>query len=155
MFSMELYAIIPVGSMEQHALVLIQSRNSRPSPIIQDFPCIDQNIATILNLFCSFEILHSDGIPAPGSLDPLCPDDFVFSLDIIIQPMFFRKVLKVLEDLATARINSTPIKFGLKGPGIVMRRYIASTPFFISIPPPNLTFSYPGYLFSSHVPETS
>lgn len=101
---------------------------------------------------------------------PVGADDLVLDLDIFVEGIFPGEVIEVPENLPAASIDSGPVELRLKGPGVVVRRNIASTAiprrdmfFEVSVPkrPATVTTGskcqppYHGYRFSHHVPDTS
>lgn len=90
--------IIPIRSVEKGALVLLESWDCRPLPVIQDTRGVYQDIAMIGNSLATPCILDVYVITALR-LVPVCASDLVLRLDIFVQTVFSCKVVEVLENL--------------------------------------------------------
>lgn len=134
-----------------------------------------------------------DNLPALEVLDlhiiaalllvPCCAGDLVPRLDVFVQSVLSRKIVKVGINLPGARVHSAPVELGLERPCVVVCGHVAraAAKRRISVLPTKRTgvgpgrrggktaeakrrrpgllqakpTTYPGYLFSNHVPETS
>src|SRR3954469_14115755 len=98
MTTREVDLIVPVRSMQKCTLVFVESWNGRPLPIVEDAGRVDENIAVIRNGHITIQVLNVYVIPAP-LFAPVCANDLVLSLDILVQAILPREVIEVLEYL--------------------------------------------------------
>ncbi len=126
MFPGEIHCVIPICSVKQCPLVVLQSRNCRPSPIIQDSRSIDQDITVMTEFLTCLNISDLDIVPSISSI-PVCSCNLMLCSDVIFEMVLRCKIVKVREDLSTACIYSRPIKFRFETPGVIVSGYVACT----------------------------
>lgn len=116
--------VVPIRSVQKRALVLVDARNRRPLPVVQDTRSIDKNIAMIIHNLSALKILDLHIVSAL-LLVPRRAANLVPRLNILVQPILSRKVIEVRENLFRARVHSGPVKLGLKRPCVVVRWDVA------------------------------
>ena len=108
MLPLERDRVVPIGSMQQRALVLIQTWNGGPLPVVEDSAGIDEHVAVLAEDSVGLEILDPDVVTSlvvvPVGTDNLVPD-----LDILLQAVLVGEVVKVLKDLLGRRIHCGPV----------------------------------------------
>lgn len=138
-------SLIPLSTVEQFALEVIQARNFRPLPVIQRTGCGYQYIAKIrdhvtilevLDLYITLEIkfhrsysiisLYLD-LPLSISIIPHSFRDLVIEFDISHRVILGHHFLPVLVDLLGCCIKLRPFVVRLKSGLVSVCRYIART----------------------------
>ena len=117
--ALELDLIIPVGSVEERSLVLLDTRNRRPPPVIKNTGSVDENIAVIDNLFV-VEGIPDGNIVTTLLVIPVRTGHRMVCLDVLIELVLLREAIEVIEDFTAAGIHARPIELGLKRPGVVV-----------------------------------
>lgn len=92
-------AVIPICSVQQGAFVVVNARNRRPLPVIQDARRVDKNIAMVIHDLAALEILDLHIVSAPR-LVPSSAGDLVPRLYILMQTILARKIVEVGEYLS-------------------------------------------------------
>lgn len=108
MLAFKRYGIIPVGSVKKNTLVLVQARNGRVPPVVEDTAGVDQNIALVLDDLPSVQVLDRYIIATLGVV-PVCADDLVAGFDVLLQTVFSRKAVKVVKDFFGRGVDLGPI----------------------------------------------
>lgn len=104
MTTREVNLIVPVRSMQKCALVLVESWDGRPLPIVEDAGRVDENITVIRNGHITIQILNVYVVSA-SLFAPVCADDLMLRLDILVQAILPREVIEVLEYLLRTGIH--------------------------------------------------
>jgi hypothetical protein len=105
MSAFQLGLIVPVGSVEKNSLVFVKSRNSRPSPVIQDSASIDEDIAMIRDLGTVFQVGDLD-IVSTFLVIPVRSRNLMLRLDVIEELVFSSKRVEVGENFLASRVNA-------------------------------------------------
>lgn len=150
---------VPVGSVKKSALVLVQTWYRRPPPVVKNSARIDQDITVLGYLGVVLQILDLH-IVATLLVIPICSIHLVLCLDKSVEMVLPCERIEVVKDFLTTSIYGRPVKLGFERPCVVVGWDIACAAVFdqpdslvrmISMCP----LTYPGYLFSYQVPETS
>jgi hypothetical protein len=115
--------VVPVRSVQKHALVLVDAGDGRPCPVVQDAGSVDENVAVVVNDLPALEVFDLY-IVAALLLVPDRTADLVSCLDVFMQPILPRKIVEVCKDLLGASIHGAPIQLRLKRPRVVVRRHV-------------------------------
>jgi hypothetical protein len=105
--------IVPVRGVQERALVLVDARDGRPLPIVQNARRVDENVAMIVHDLPALYVLDLH-IVSSLLLVPCRADDLMLCLHILVQSILPRKVVEVCIDLPRAGIDGRPIKLGLE-----------------------------------------
>lgn len=111
--------VVPVSCVQQSALVLVDARNRRPLPVVEDTRSIHKNVAVVVHNLPALEVLDLH-IVAALCFIPSRAGNLVPCLDELVQSVLAGEVVEVSEDLFGASIDCRPIKLGLEGPGVIV-----------------------------------
>lgn len=125
MLAFELNRFIPVGSMQDGTLVLVESRDLGPLPGIQDTPSIDENVAGIVKVLVAVKITNFDIVCVAGGV-PCGVDNLVVELAVASQAILLGEGIEIVKDFLATRICGGPVELRLKGPSVIVRGNIAS-----------------------------
>ena len=116
----EVGALVPVGGVQEGALVLLNAWDGGPSPVVEDTACVDQDIAVLGQLGAILEVfdLH---IIAALLLVPVCANYLMLCLDVFVEVVLAREGIEVAEDFLAAGVDGGPVKLWLKRPCVVVR----------------------------------
>ena len=105
--------------MKEGTLVLVQARNSRPPPVVENTRSVYDQVGKIADNGSSGKVLDFDVVTAPVVV-PISANDLVPGLDETLQAIFICEAVEVLKDLLCWGINGRPIELGLEAPGVVV-----------------------------------
>src|ERR1700733_8537694 len=126
MSAFQVYIVIPICRVQQSPLVLVQTRDSRPPPIIEDASSIDQDITVITDLPACLQILNLD-IVATSLLVPVRARNLVLGFHVVMETVLGCKMIEIVIYLLAACVYRGPVELRLEGPGVVMGWYVAGT----------------------------
>ena len=75
--------VIPICGVQEGASVLLNTRNRRPLPVVENAACVDENIAMIVHNSATRKILHTHIVATPR----VVPDSAVYlvlGLDVLV-----------------------------------------------------------------------
>lgn len=132
MFALELHTAIPVRRMQQSTFIVLEARDCRPSPVVENTACVDEYVTMIMQIVTSSQILDRH-IPARQVFIPICASDLMRTLDVLVKAVLMSKVVEVFKDLARASINGRPVELWLEGPGVVVTGHITSATWILGV----------------------
>jgi hypothetical protein len=91
-------AVVPVCSVQQCAFVLVDARNRRPLPVVQNARRVDKDITMIFEGLTALKIPDLHVVAALG-LVPSCASNLMPCLDIFVKAVLTREIVEVSEDL--------------------------------------------------------
>lgn len=101
----EVQILIPICTMNQCSLVILDSGDSWPSPVIQHTTTVDENVTLVMDGPTSRQIFDLN-VPMAASLIPLCPDNLVIGLAILSQIVLHHEIVEIGVYLLGRSINS-------------------------------------------------
>lgn len=93
----------PIRTVDKVTFEVMESRDIRPLPVVQDPRSVYQDMAVILNHLAGLESTDFDS-PDSLCLVPYCLADVVLQLDVSIELVFACDSLKILQNLVPWRI---------------------------------------------------
>lgn len=115
---------VPVGSVQQGALVLVQAGDGGPAPVVEDTGAVDEDVAVVADNDAVCVVLDLDVVATLLGV-PVGTDDLVLELDVLAQVVLGGKALEVVKDVLGGRVDGGPVELGLERPGVVVRGNIA------------------------------
>jgi len=109
----EIDLVVPVGRVQEHALVLVEAWDGWPRPVVQDARSVDQDVAVVEDGLARLEVLDLH-IVATLLLVPVGAGDLVPRLDVPVEPVLARKVVEVGEDFLGRCIHGAPVQLGFE-----------------------------------------
>jgi hypothetical protein len=103
MLAREIYAVVPVGGVQEGTLVLFNAWNSRPPPVVQNPARVDQDVAVLGDLRAILEIFDFDIITTLG-LVPVGTDDLMLGLYVFVKMIFAGKGVEIVVYLLAAGV---------------------------------------------------
>lgn len=116
---------VPVSGVQQGALVLVQTGDGGPAPVVEDAGAVDEDVAVVADNNAVGIVLDLDVVAALLGV-PVRANDLVLQLDILAQAVLGGKALKIVEDVLGGRVDGGPVELGLEAPRVVVRGDIAS-----------------------------
>lgn len=117
--------------MQQCALVLVEPRNGRPLPVVEDAAGVDEDVAVIADDSTGGQVLNLDVVTS-ALVVPVGADNLVAGLDVLLQAVLVGEAIKVVEDLLGRGVDSGPVELGLEAPGVVVRGDVAGAAVLLS-----------------------
>ena len=108
MLTLQADRVIPVRSMQQCALIFVESRDSRPLPVVEDTASIDENVAVVSNHRTIGNILDLDIVATPLAI-PVGTNYLMLEFDVLMKIVFLRETLEIVENFLCWWIYGGPI----------------------------------------------
>lgn len=116
---------VPVGRVEEGSLVLLNARDGRPLPVVQDAAGVDENVGEVADRVARDVVADLD-VVAVLLVVPEGADDLVLGLDVALEAVLVCEGVEVIKDLCRWWIDGGPVELGLEGPCVVVGGNIAS-----------------------------